>query len=85
MTPRASHSPHRTDNRREAPRRASLRAVLLATSALVSAALPTAVAHADNGTWTGPASVFDPAELTDGANWSTTRSYSGKGVVRYSW
>src|ERR1700674_3510982 len=54
MRPQDSHSSHQTDNSRHAaPRRASLRAVLLATSALASAALPITVAHADpvDSTW----------------------------------
>jgi autotransporter-associated beta strand protein len=51
MRPQASHSSHQTDTGRAAPRRALLRAILLATSALASAALPTTVAHAGSATW----------------------------------
>jgi autotransporter-associated beta strand protein len=53
MTPQASHSFHQTDTTRAALRRASLRAVLLATSALASAVLPATIAHADpvDATW----------------------------------
>jgi outer membrane autotransporter protein len=51
MRPQDSHSSHQTDTTRAAPRRASLRAILLATSALASAAVPITVAHADDATW----------------------------------
>ena len=47
MRPQACHTSAHTDSRRSAaPRRASLRAVLLATSALASVAVPITVAHA---------------------------------------
>jgi autotransporter-associated beta strand protein len=53
MKPRASHSSHQTDTKRAVSRGASLRAILLATSALASAALSATVAHAADGdaTW----------------------------------
>jgi autotransporter-associated beta strand protein len=68
MRPQDSHSSHQTDNsRRAAPRRASLRAVLLATSALASAALPITVAHAVDGIWS-PTQGSNDFDL--GKNWS---------------
>ena len=51
MSPQASHSSHQTATTRAARRRASLRAILLATSALASVALPVSVAHAADATW----------------------------------
>jgi autotransporter-associated beta strand protein len=68
MKPQASHSSHQTATGRAAPRRASLRAVLLATSALASAVLPATVAHAFDATW-----LDNPQNqnFNDGQNWST--------------
>ncbi len=66
MTPQASHSSPHTDSRRAAPRRASLRAVLLATSALASAALPITVAHAGDATWS---ETPDDGHFDNAANW----------------
>jgi autotransporter-associated beta strand protein len=70
MTPQTSYSSHQTATGRAAPRRASLRAVLLATSALASAALSIAVAHAADpvdATWLehGDDGIFNVL-----ANWS---------------
>jgi autotransporter-associated beta strand protein len=65
MTPQTSYSSHQTATGRAAPRRARLRAVLLATSAL--AALPASVAHAADATWIAPAGNTD---FNTGANWS---------------
>jgi autotransporter-associated beta strand protein len=57
MKPQASHSSHQTATGCAAPRRARLRAVLLATSALATASLPTTVAaQALDATWAGVAS-----------------------------
>ena len=63
MTPQASHSSHQTATKRATLRRSSLRAILLATSALASAALPITVAHADpvDATWL-------PTQPVDGDN-----------------
>jgi hypothetical protein len=52
MTPQISHSSHQTATPRRAARRASFRTILLATSALASAALSTTVARATDATWT---------------------------------
>jgi autotransporter-associated beta strand protein len=53
MKPQSSHSSHQTATGQAASRRARLRAVLLATSALATAALPITIAHADpvDATW----------------------------------
>src|ERR1700682_1731801 len=70
MRPQASHLSHQTASRRAAPRRASrLRIMLLATSALASAVLPTTLAHADpvNATWLPNPPTGD---FNDGANWT---------------
>jgi autotransporter-associated beta strand protein len=65
MTPQASHSSHQTAAAR---RRASLRAILLATSALAAAALPATVAHANDAVWgPGDNNFNDDANWKDGA------------------
>jgi autotransporter-associated beta strand protein len=71
MSPQASHSSHQTATTRAARRRASLRAILLATSALASAALPATVAHAVDATWlaTQPADG-DAGNFNNGAHWN---------------
>jgi autotransporter-associated beta strand protein len=66
MKPQASHSSHQTATGRAAPRRARLRAVLLATSALASAVLSTTIAHAADATW-GPGDN----NFNNDANWRT--------------
>jgi autotransporter-associated beta strand protein len=55
MKPRASHSSHQAATKRAVSRGASLRAVLLATSALATAVLPTMAVRAADGdaTWNG--------------------------------
>jgi autotransporter-associated beta strand protein len=83
MRPQASHSSHQTDTRRAAPRRASLRAILLATSALASAAVPITVAHADpvDATW-----LAAPADgnFNNAANWSGTAIPDGTATFNAS-
>jgi autotransporter-associated beta strand protein len=59
MKPRASHSSHQTATTRRAARRACFRAILLATSALASAALSTTIARADDATWTPTGNNFN--------------------------
>jgi autotransporter-associated beta strand protein len=66
MVSQASLSSHPTTTRRTARRRASRRVLLLATSALVSLALPTMAARAANGTWVGTVN----GDLNNAANWS---------------
>jgi autotransporter-associated beta strand protein len=68
MTPQVSRSSHQIDDRCAASRRSScLRAILLATSALASAALSTTVAHAVDATW-----LAAPADgnFNNAANWN---------------
>jgi autotransporter-associated beta strand protein len=73
MAPHASHSSHRTDTRRGAPRRASLRAILLATSALAASVLPTTVAHAIDATWApGDNNFNNDANWKDAAGGAST-------------
>jgi autotransporter-associated beta strand protein len=67
MKPLSSHSSHQTATGRAAPRRARLRTVLLATSALASVALSTTMAHAGDATW-GPGDN----NFNNDANWRTT-------------
>src|SRR5882724_7403903 len=68
MTPQASHLSAHTDSRRAAPRRSSrLRAILLATSALASVALPATLAYAGDATWTPGSTDFNI-----GDNWTGT-------------
>ena len=73
MSPQASHSSHQTATPRAARRRASLRAVLLATSALASAAMPITAAHADpvDATWlaTQP-DDGDPGNFNNADHWT---------------
>jgi autotransporter-associated beta strand protein len=72
MTPQASHLSAHTDSRRAAPRRRSrLRAILLATSALASAALPATVAHAADATWltTQPPNDNDTGNFNNANHW----------------
>src|SRR5713101_6305326 len=68
MRPQASHSSHHAYSRRAAARRASrLRIMLLATSALASAALPITVAHAGSiAAWKNPS--ID-GNFNNGDNW----------------
>src|SRR6266478_3644397 len=68
MTPQSSHLSAHTDSRRAAPRRSSrLRAILLATSALASVALPATLAYAGDATWTPGSTDFNI-----GDNWTGT-------------
>ena len=72
MTPQASHLSAHTHSRRAAPRRRSrLRAILLATSALASAALPATVAHAADATWltTQPPNDNDTGNFNNANHW----------------
>jgi len=72
MRPQASHLSALTDSRRAAPRRRSrLRAILLATSALASAALPATVAHAADATWltTQPSNDNDTGNFHNAQHW----------------
>jgi autotransporter-associated beta strand protein len=92
MRPQDSHSLPHSDSRRAAPRGAlRLRIVLLATSALVSAALSTTVAHADpvDATWIAAAGTGD---FNKAANWdgnavpdgTATFNKSAAGVVLFT-
>src|SRR5882762_5951309 len=78
MTPQVSHSSSsaHTGGRRTVPRRTSrLRIMLLATSALASAALPTTMVHAVDATWNP---VVDN-NFNDNGNW--TDAAGGASVV----
>jgi len=67
MRPQNSHSFPHIDSRRAAPRGAlRLRIVLLATSALVSAVLPTTFAHAGDAAWSATPANGD---FNRAANW----------------
>jgi autotransporter-associated beta strand protein len=76
MLSQVSQSSHQTATGRTALRRASLRAVLLATSAL--AALSASAAHAADATWIGPTGS---ANFNDNANWSAAQPGSGENAT----
>jgi autotransporter-associated beta strand protein len=85
MRPQASHSSHQTDTRQAARRRASLRAILLATSALVSAALPTTVARAitaqpGDATWL----ATQPPNDNDTGNFNNPNHWIGSDGITHS-
>src|SRR5260370_39451818 len=69
MKPRASHSSHQTATSRRAATGRALRAVLLATSALATAVLPTMAVRAADGdaTWIGGVRGRPPPTGLDGA------------------
>lgn len=75
MKPRASHSSHQTVTKRSVSRGASLRAILLATSALASAAVSTTVARAADGdaTWIGGfVNDPNPGDFDNAQHWDST-------------
>jgi hypothetical protein len=85
MRPQASPSSAQAVSTRPAsPRRSRLRAVLLATSALASAALPATVAHAGNATWSPGGVAPANANFNDGANWSGNGGAAPDGTATFN-
>jgi autotransporter-associated beta strand protein len=86
MRPQASHSSHQIDARQAARRRAlRLRTVLLATSAMVSAALSTTVAHAitaipGDATWL----ATQPPNDNDTGNFNNPNHWIGSDGITHS-
>ena len=74
MKPRASHSSHQTATSRRAATGRALRAVLLATSALATAVLPTMAVRAADGdaTWIGGfGGDLHPGDFDDPLHWDS--------------